>query len=100
MAQGVEGEGMRTILIIAALAAASKIFDLKWLGGLIALFLIGCALFGVGDFLRDCCDGHGFSVRGQMQRAAERRTPEEDEAIVQDFQRWKAERAIRRAMRA
>jgi hypothetical protein len=89
---------MRTVLILAVLAVTAKIFDLKWLGGLIALFLLGCALFGVGEFLHDCCDGYGFSIRGQMRRASSRRTPEEDEAIVQDFKRWKQCRASRRAL--
>jgi hypothetical protein len=90
---------MRIVLILAALAILARLFDQRWLGVLVFLFILGCALFGVGEFLRDCFDGHGFSVRGQMRRAAEQRTPEQDEAIVQAFESWKAARELRRARR-
>ena len=62
---------MKLTLIICVLAAIAIIFNLKLLGGLVGLFLIFCALFGIGDFIHDCCDGHGFSVRGQMRRQRE-----------------------------
>ena len=90
---------MRTVLLLAAIAITAWIFDFKWLGALVFYFLIACALWGVGDFIRDCGDGYGFSMRGQMRRQAARRTPEQDEAIVRGFEEFKRKRELKRELR-
>ena len=38
-------------------------------------FIIGASLFGLADFIKDCFDGYGFSIRGQMKRNAHRLYP-------------------------
>ncbi len=75
------------------------VFNIRWLGMLVFLFILGCALWGVGEVIHDSFDGYGFTVRGQMRRAASRRTPEQDELIARDFELWKARRAERRKAR-
>lgn len=90
---------MRIVLILAALAITARILDWKWLGCLIFLFLFGCAIFGVGEFIHDCFDGYSFSIRGQMRRAAARRTEDEDEAIADAFKKWRERKELAREHR-
>jgi hypothetical protein len=62
---------MKLVLILAALAAIAIVFNIKLLGGLVLAFIIFCSLFGFADFIHDCFDGHGFSIKGQMRRQRE-----------------------------
>ena len=61
---------MRIMLILASTTALAILFNLKWIGDIVLLFIVGCALFGFADFIHDCFDGYGFSIKGQMKRAA------------------------------
>lgn len=57
---------MRTVLILAMLAAIAVVFDQKWMGQLIFLFILGCALFGFGSTIRDVASGEsGFTRAGR-----------------------------------
>lgn len=87
---------MRIILIIAVLSELAFVTNCKFLGEVIFFFIAGCALFGVGDFIRDCSDGYGFTARGQIRRQMARH-PEE---VVKNFERWRTARDDRRLARA
>src|ERR1700676_4048418 len=48
---------MRVILLLAMLAGIAYMTNQKWLGLLILLFIVGCALFGVGEAVFDLANG-------------------------------------------
>jgi hypothetical protein len=58
---------MRVVLILAILVAIAIIFHIVWLGSLVFYFIAGCALFGVGETIKDGLTG-GWSMQAQMRR--------------------------------
>lgn len=44
---------MRTVLILATLTLVAFVSNQKWLGQLVLLFILGCALFRVGEAISD-----------------------------------------------
>jgi predicted membrane channel-forming protein YqfA (hemolysin III family) len=48
---------VRVVLILAAIAIFARIFDQKWLGALVLIFILGCSVFGVVDCMHDLLFG-------------------------------------------
>jgi hypothetical protein len=58
---------MRVISILAVLAIIAIAFHIVWLGTLVFYFIFGCALFGVGETIKDAFNG-GLGIEAQMRR--------------------------------
>ena len=58
---------MRALLILVVLSVIAIAFHVVWLGSLIFFVIFGSALFGVGETIKDACNG-GLSVEAQMRR--------------------------------
>ena len=49
---------MRVVLILAAISFVAYVTNQKWLGLLVLLFIVGCALFGVMETIVDLFTGN------------------------------------------
>ena len=57
---------MRVISILVILSVIAIAFHVVWLGSLIFYFILGCALFGVGETIKDFNGGLG--TKAQVRR--------------------------------